>query len=655
MHRREFLRITGLGAASAAAAPWLTRAMAENSGSETASRIPAAVVVDPYCRRSIRGISELKRETYFGLCDHGTDFDRRCKSKPVYEELVRENGITFGRVLGVVNGLQNFYKAIQVDPSRPGYADLTYLKTKLEKRLHEPSDEFRRDMGGRLELAAHEQPNAYPEFMGRHVSKAASRDKTPCTLPEDIDAAAELAAGVLRYGYTDFNRPAFFELINEPHWSYWAESHLADWHVKTMQAVHRQAPGVQVGGPCLPVAYFYKKQYKAFDGLKTFIANTRCGLDFYSFHVYDFLRDCDGKFGGRITSGLPLESVLDLVQNHTVNTYGREIGVVVSEHGGYGAEELVEQLARKHISGDGFEWEMKKRSIDDFNMVSSVVANTLVFMDHPQTIRKAVPFILLNAMGWDPRYYAVLYVPREYRDRNDWVPTKKLLFYKLFRDLKGHRVSAGCADPDIQVRAFADGKTLFLVLNNLSARSKTLALNMPQPARESIRRFGRNEDFTPYFSERAFSSRELLTLAAREAVVIRAEYDSPLLPQRAMDEIPCYGDQIAATVNGTAQFHVKVPRPSQACGATLRIGVSRPPQAGHEVTVVFNGQTLVVPLEQCAERLVEQEYASCKMIELPRDFVQENNTVSVSFPDGQPGAVGSVVIRARYPVSPDKK
>ncbi|MBT7303489.1 MAG: hypothetical protein HN849_28425, partial [Victivallales bacterium] len=52
--------------------------------------------IDPYCRRSIRGISELNRQAYFGLCDNGgTNFDARCKSAERYDWLIKENGITF--------------------------------------------------------------------------------------------------------------------------------------------------------------------------------------------------------------------------------------------------------------------------------------------------------------------------------------------------------------------------------------------------------------------------------------------------------------------------------------------------------------------------------------------------------------------------------
>lgn len=604
------------------------------------------ITIDPHCVRAIRGISELRRETYFGLCDHGTDFDRRCRSKARYDWLIHENGITFGRRLGVVAGLDRYLKAIREDPARPGFADEALLVQRLADRRVQPGEDFRKDAGGRLEIAAHENHNAFPAFMGAHLSEAAGRESRPDRLPANIAAAARLTALALRHGYTDFDRPAFFEPINEPHWSYLGEEHLAQWHVATMGAIHREAPGVLVGGPCQSVAYFYKKGYRAFDGFRSFVDNTRCGLDFYSFHVYDFLRERDGDFGGRITSGLPLESVLDLVQNHAVNAHGKEIGIVVSEHGGYGARELAERLAKERFPGTGFEWEMKMRSIDDFNMVSSAIANTLVFMDHPHTIRKAVPFILLEAMAWDPEYYAVLYVPRDYRDRSDWVPTQKILFYRLFRDLKGHRVMASCADPDIQTRAFVDGGTLFVILNNLSNRTKEISLDMPRAKGVTLRRFGRNADRTPFLHEGPMASARALSLGGRQTAVIRSDCGKALEPRRAVDEIPCYGDRIAAEIAGETAFTVRVPGASRVCHATLRVGVSRPPDAGVDVRVVFNGKVLAVPVEGCAERLVEDEYASCKLIPLDAADIRGTNTIAVSFPDGRPGSVGAVVIRA---------
>jgi len=429
--------------------------------------------IQPGWVRRIGGVAELDRKVYFGIADGGSVFDERCRSKERYDWLIKENGITFGRSMNVINGLDRNYQAVREDPSRAGYVDKEYLKSKLAKRVRESSDAFKQDMGGRLHVATHGHQNQYPEFMGIHRNESAGQGANAQRLPKNIDAAAEFAATALRLRYSDFDRPAFYEPINEPHWSYWTDPHLADWHTRARKIVHEQLPGIQVGGPCLPVAYFYRNEFKAFDGFKTFIDNTRCELDFYSFHVYDFLREVQGDFRGRVTSGLPLESVLDLVQNYTVNKYGKEIGIVVTEHGGYGARDLVGKLAKERFQETGFEWEMKRRSIEDFNLVSSVIANTLVFMDHPQTVR------------------------------------------------------------------------------------------------------------------------------------------------------------------------------------TLRIGVSRPPEAGRELAVTFNGKRYEVPLEACADRLTELEYASCKIVQLDPDDVTRENIVAVSFPDGKPGAVGAVVIRSGVSSSSD--
>jgi len=82
----------------------------------------------------------------------------------------------------------------------------------------------------------------------------------------------------------------------------------------------------------------------------------------------------------------------------------------------------------------------------------------------------------------------------------------------------------------------------------------------------------------------------------------------------------------------------------------LLIKINNPDIRIFDATIVFNGQPLTVPLENCAERLVEDEYATCKLIEVPSDLVRESNTIHIAFPDGHKGAVGAVVLRAGFPV-----
>jgi len=632
--------------------PWAHAAalIALVSGVLPAWAAGARITVDPHCTRSIRGRSELERVKYFGLCDHGRDFDRRCRSAERYRYLVRDNGITFGRKLGVVKGLSRWSKAVRADENRPGYADMAFLARTLAARGHaDPSEEFRRDMGGRLDIAAHGHHNGFPEFMGKYLTLQAAREKKKQDwIPRNLDAAAELSAAALQHDYNDFDRPAFYEPVNEPHWSYPGDKHFQQWHMRTMDAVHRAVPGVKVGGPCLPVPYFYGRGFRSFRGLQAFIDGTQCRMDFYSFHVYDYLREDAGDFGGRITSGLPLEAVLDLVPNYTVNTYGREAPLVFSEHGGYGARELVEKLAKKHFPGEGFEWEMKKRSIDDFNMVSSVLANTLVFMDHPHVVSKAVPFILLESMAWNPRYYSTLYSPHGYTDKARWVASQKILFYRFCRDLRGRRVTAFCADPDLQVRAFVDGKALLVVVNNLWTEPQTVSLAMAAPERVMLRRLGRKPDFTPYLTETETQSLTQLQLAGREAVLVRAEYGEPIEERQSVDEVPCYGDKVATAVDGEARFTVAVPDAGRLAYAVLRVGLSRPARAGRDAVIKLNGRTLCPVVEDCAPRIEDdkQGYATCRVVKVDPSDVRGENTVTVSFPDGQAGSVGAVVIRA---------
>ncbi|MDG1874300.1 MAG: beta-agarase [Mariniblastus sp.] len=620
---------------------------------QTATQVQ--ISIDPYSIRSVQGTSKLNRQAYFGICDPGTGFKKRCLNPNRYRWLIEENGITFGRTLQVVNGLDEYQKAIRADPTRPGFVDKTFL---LQHVKTSPSGEdFKHDMGNRLDVAAHGYRNAFPKFMGIFQTKSAANDKHAQWLPKNIEAASELSALALSHRFTDFDRPKYYEPINEPHWSYWQTQHLADWHLATLKKVHQNVPGVLVGGPCLAVPIWKKN-------LKPFIDNTKCQLDFYSFHVYDFLRENNGSFGGVIQSGLPLESLLDQIQNYTVNQFGKEINIVVSEHGGYGAKDLVQKLAMKaKFEETGFSWEMKKRSIDDFNMVSSVIANTLVFMDHPHTVLKAVPFILLESVNWDPTYYATLYSPRDFTNKTDWLPSKKILFYRLFRDLRGHRVVSSCPDPDIQTRAFVDGDTVFVILNNLSNVEKFVSIKMPRPTDMLVRRFGRNSDFTPFLAEAnrpvggkpnegrpKWNASYDLRFKGRETVLIKSTYAEAFRPRQKIEEIPCYGNRVDLSLNKrrNGTFAIDIPDKEKLAYATLRIGVTRPPEFNKMISVKVNGKPYRVGVERCADRLTDKSYNSCKLIPLKLTDLNSRNMIEVSFPDGNPGNINSVVIRAGF-------
>ncbi len=624
------------------------------------------ITVDPECTRSIQGISELDRKVYFSLCDAGTGFEKRCKNEEVYDYLINDLGVTFGRRLGVVEGFVKWGNAVREDPQRPGYADIEYLKSHLQKNGYTPSEQFKADRGPNLNVAAHGNHNAYPKFMGEFTTKEVindAKDGHPEWVPENIDAAAELAATVLKYGYSDFDRPAYFEPLNEGHWGFFGKQHFADWHMKTMHAVHEKTPNVKVGGFCMSVAYMYRNLYHVFRSFTRFIDNTNCDMDFYSFHVYDYYRWRDGNFAGRVTSGLPLEGVLDIMPNYTYNKYGKEIELVVSEQGGYvhdGSDEYdgataTLEIANKFFPGSGFEWEMKRRSIVEFIHVSTMIANTMGFMDHPHIVKKSVPFILMDAFGWDTKYYAVMYVPYEFKDKSRLVPTQQQNFYKLFKGVNGRRVKALCSDPDIQTRAFVDGSKLYLVMNNLANKKESVSIDMPDAKDLLIRRLGRKDDFTGYFKEEKITSAKTIEFAGREAVLLVADYGETIKNKQLVNEVPCYGDRVDVAIKEAQTFTVKVPDAEKLDYAQLRIGISRPAGTDKNIKVWFNEKPIKIPLETCVDRLEDQkkltpsswvDYSSCKIVSIPVNLVKKENKVKVDFVDDKPGSVGSVVLRA---------
>ena len=342
---------------------------------------------------------------------------------------------------------------------------------------------------------------------------------------------------------------------------------------------------------------------------------------------------------------MPLESVLDLVSNYTINEYGKEVDLVLSEHGAYGSEDLAEELANKYFPGEGFEWEMKKRSIIDFNMVSGVIANTMVFMDHPHIVKKATPFILLESMDWDPEYYATLYVARNFTDKNDWVESRQIYFYKLMKDVSGDRVETLSADPDIQIQGFSNGNKVFILLNNLSNNSHDLNISIPQPLSKSIRRLGRNKDFTPYYHEEKAEDLSSLEINGRESIVLVMHYEN-LEEEKVVNVVPYYGNTTRLQVEDDSQVLVQVTDLNQIEYAELRVGISRAGGLNRKVVITFNGAKLNVPHEDAAIRLDNgKDYATCKIIRLPADQIQSENRINVSFPDGKGGAIGSVVLR----------
>ncbi len=610
------------------------------------------IQIDPTVSIAINGHLELDRTKYFNLSHGGTNFESTINNKTRSDHYIQDLEMSFGRNLGMVNAAVKWGGNVREDAARPGYADITYLISKSNPSNGSPSEGFKQKFPLNLGVANHDNHRAYPTFMPQITTTQAGDDGK---LPTNADAAAELAVSLLKYNYTDWTRPSTFEAINEPHWSIDADL-LARLHLAIWQKAKDEKISTLIGGPCMSVGYFYKNNYQYLSTLSKFIDNTQCKLDFYSFHVYDFMKYDAGRndIVCRVSTGLPIEGVLDLVPNYTMNKYGKPVELVFSEHGGYlsgNQENDLNTIANTYFPGSGFEWEMKRRSVSNFVMVSSTIANTMAFMNHPDVVKKAVPFILLESFAWDPKYYSSMLVANNFTDKTNWQESQLIYFYEFFKGVKGHRVQSDCPNPDIQQQSFVDGKNLILVMNNLSNKVENLKINIPAAGISSIqiRRVGRNADFTPYLDEQSATSLDGLQLKGREAMVIKVAYQDLIQQTKYLNEKPFYGTEVTKEFSGTANFTIHIASLVDAQYAILRVGISRPAGTDRQVNISLNGTSLTVPMEDCAPYLEnENEFATTKMIRIEKSLLQNNNTISVTFPDGKPGGVGAVVLRVAY-------
>ncbi|MEM6315099.1 MAG: hypothetical protein AAF743_13485, partial [Planctomycetota bacterium] len=389
-----------------------------------------------------------------------------------------------------------------------------------------------------------------------------------------------------------------------------------------------------------------------------------------SFHPYDYMNwnEEAHDFTGRITGGLPMNADLDALVNYTVNEHGKPINVVISEHGAYMWDTAVrdEQMDRltEELFPDLSTWdrEMKRRDILSFLMVNGAISHTLSFMDHPHTVEKAIPYIQLQAASWKVDHYAVLLVSKDYAyPVEEWIETRMVDFWEFFKDVDGRRVAAWGDDPDVQVQAFAEDDKAYVLLNNLAPEPQSVTLDLADAERiESftVRRLGRNEDFTPSFTTEVVESLDDLTLAVNESVALVVDYDGPIEEARRLDETVHYGDKSCVEFEGddVVKFAVAVPDHTEAEYATLRIAVGRPTGTDHDIAVRLNGQVIDMPMEDAASildggnRPNQDYYGALKRVRVPAALLQAENTVELSWPDGKSGGVGSVVLRVARPI-----
>lgn len=396
------------------------------------------------------------------------------------EYLVNDLDVYFGRETGHITSNA---KRVNEDPIRPGYADPDHMKTRgdADKISYAKKTNRHGYERGNFVVAGQQLP-LFPN--GNNATNGGWYYSTTDTASEPFGTASgEFCADYFNNffgngGTTGFPMPKYFEIMNEPVWHFVDGNHdgggtieqVFKFHKTVADIVHDKVSGLQIGG--------YGTAFPDFDdgGNLThwnerwgpFIKDYGSSFDFYSIHLYDRPIQ-NGEVIEQFRKGGRNEATFDMMEHYSMLNYNELKPFFMTEYGGqlWGMSDE-DRLWRPHN-----DW----RRIEAFN------AMLMQFLERPNNIISAIPFVMPKAeWGYDTakdipyrcRLLRKANEPEEYS--GEWVWTEYIKFFQLWSDVKGLRLDTYANNHDFQVDAYADGKEVYVILNNIE--SATVDFNL---------------------------------------------------------------------------------------------------------------------------------------------------------------------------------
>ncbi|MEM6391223.1 MAG: T9SS C-terminal target domain-containing protein [Planctomycetota bacterium] len=490
-------------------------------------------------------------------------------------------------------------------------------------------------------------PNAQYHTTKRIVTE---HPKKVFRLNDDFEEAARFAADYFELMYSDANRPAFYEPMNEPF-------------------VHAGEFGDDQKQVRLKMSQFFAAIGKEFDrrGVETQVLgyssawpsmelwdfrhwNTRMKLfmdvagehvDGISFHPYDGT-NVTGQDNRR--SGSNVEAIMDLIETYGFIKWGQPKPLAITEFG-----DIPKGFDRAYSPAS---------SSAHLNSLNHL---TFGFLDRQDRILIAIPFITTKSPWFynDPNnnfepYGVDLWRPDKSSTKNgavtEFLPTEKFLYFDLWKDVRGDRVVAHADDPDLYTHAFTHGSTTYLCLNNLESDSRLVRIThqaaLPEGTTTRLRRLyvpqGEGAVYTDEERDHAVTE---FKLRPHEAAVIEYRLPSPITRTQKAVTRTHYSETYLQPIEAGKPIVFEFDGvPTGEGRAYLRMSLGRKHDVSKQPATVINGVSLTVPDDWPGyDQKNRSDFFGAITIPVPTEALRSETSVTLTFPDTG-GRVSSLVL-----------
>jgi len=595
--------------------------------------------INPSFKHEVGGIDSMDRAKFINVhSDHpesdwsGWNFEGVADLRDTF---LNGLDVYLGRNTGLISWQIN---QVAEDPTRPGFAD--------------PIDLANRGAQSKTNYA--NQPEIHPYEVRNDLIIAAQHrpyfpDGTPTTQGWSLASGTATGEYMGRYinefhGGNGQPLPAYVEVMNEPLWEFvtngpYSPAAIFEYHNEVADAIREQTTAVPIGGYCSAFPLFEKDNFQRWnDRQKLFMDMSGDKMDYWAIHLYDFNSLSSGQV--RLRRGGNNEATFDMIEHYSYLTQDEVKPFLISEFGG------------RALNLEPDPWTPYR----DWMSIKSIPSMWLSFMDRPDLILKAIPFIPIKA-EWgtqtNPYPWRLMRKDKEASGQagDYWVYTDMVKIFQQWSEVKGTRIDIRSTDPDIQNVAYVDNEKLHVALVNLGFDSQTIDLNVAELTGNTIENIDVKHLYldgeAPVLSETNYSDLPSFELEPEASAIITYTYANDLTIDQTSNEIKYYAEEHLTPIVafGEQVFHINGVEKSEYGEAYLRIGMGRDHGKSLTPIVKVNGQEIYVSDEYMGDdQSSRKRWFGLKEIRIPYYHLQEDNEISVRFDDAS-GHISSMSIR----------